>query len=112
MGFLDREQGSSQLAGEDQTTALLAALRHPLRREVLRLFMTTDAALSPREIARGFNRPLSNVSYHVRKLDEVGAIQLTSTAQVRGSLQHFYRPNDDLRSIGWVMEALGLLPDG
>jgi len=68
---------------------LLLALRHPLRREILRK-MTGEEAISPREIATVLDRPLSNVSYHVRVLADCAAISLVNTKPVRGSMQHFY----------------------
>src|ERR1700742_3128765 len=46
---------------------LLTALRHPLRRRILRR-MDDDEAISPRELSRLLAEPLSNVSYHVRVL--------------------------------------------
>lgn len=68
---------------------LLLALRHPLRRQILRR-MSGEEAISPREIASGLDKPLSNVSYHVRVLADCAAISLVSTKPVRGSMQHFY----------------------
>jgi DNA-binding transcriptional ArsR family regulator len=73
-----------------QTHELLIALRHPLRREILKQ-MVGDKAISPRELATILERPLSNVSYHVRVLVECNVLTLVRTRQVRGSTQHFYR---------------------
>jgi DNA-binding transcriptional ArsR family regulator len=68
---------------------LLLALRHPLRRRILRL-MADREAISPLELARLLDRPLSNVAYHVRVLADCGAVTLVGTAPKRGSTQHFY----------------------
>ncbi|HEU4392559.1 MAG TPA: helix-turn-helix domain-containing protein [Solirubrobacterales bacterium] len=68
---------------------LLAALRHPLRRAILRR-MASEEAISPRELATALRRPLSNVSYHVRVLLDCAAISLVRTKPSRGSMQHFY----------------------
>ena len=35
--------------------------------------------------------PLSNVSYHVRVLDELGLIEIVEEESVRGSVAHFYK---------------------
>jgi DNA-binding transcriptional ArsR family regulator len=83
---------------------LLVALRHPLRREILRR-MAGEEAISPREIAAGLNQPLSNVSYHVRVLAECAAVSLVSTRPVRGSMQHFYRATVEAP---WARQVLGL----
>jgi DNA-binding transcriptional ArsR family regulator len=73
-----------------ETSDLLLALRHPLRRRILQLLTGRDAR-SPRELAEILDQPLSNLSYHVRVLADCGAVQLVRTKQVRGSTQHFYR---------------------
>jgi DNA-binding transcriptional ArsR family regulator len=68
---------------------LLVALRHPLRRDILRR-MAGEKAISPRQVADALQQPLSNVSYHVRVLADCAAISLVRTKPVRGSMQHFY----------------------
>jgi DNA-binding transcriptional ArsR family regulator len=73
-----------------KTHELLVALRHPLRREILKQ-MVGGKAISPRELATLLEHPLSNVSYHVRVLVECNVLTLVRTRQVRGSTQHFYR---------------------
>src|ERR1700761_266954 len=83
---------------------LLIALRHPLRRQILRTMAAQDP-ISPREISDELREPLSNVSYHVRVLADCGAVTLVDTAPVRGSMQHFYSPAIDEP---WALEALGL----
>jgi len=83
---------------------LLVALRHPLRRDILR-HMAGEEATSPREIASALDRPLSNVSYHVRVLAARAAIALVRTQPVRGSMQHFYRAEIEAP---WARQLLGL----
>jgi DNA-binding transcriptional ArsR family regulator len=83
---------------------LLAALRHPLRREILRL-MESEDAISPRELAALLEQPLSNVSYHVRVLADCEAVALVDAVPVRGSMQHFYRTAVEAP---WARQILGL----
>jgi DNA-binding transcriptional ArsR family regulator len=83
---------------------LLVALRHPLRRDILRQ-MADEEAISPREIAAALRQPLSNVGYHVRVLAECAAITLVRTKPVRGSIQHFYRSAIEAP---WARQVLGL----
>lgn len=45
---------------------------------------------SPSEIAGALDLPLATVSYHVRKLDEIGLVDFVAYAQRRGAIQHFY----------------------
>jgi DNA-binding transcriptional ArsR family regulator len=68
---------------------LLIALRHPMRRQILRR-MAACEVISPLELATELDKPLSNVSYHVRVLVDCAAVMLVKTAPRRGSVQHFY----------------------
>lgn len=97
---------AAPMAGGDQTNdnELLIALRHPLRRQILRAMAAQDP-ISPRQISDELRQPLSNVSYHVRVLADCGAVTLVDTAPVRGSMQHFYSPAIEEP---WALEALGL----
>jgi DNA-binding transcriptional ArsR family regulator len=83
---------------------LLLALRHPLRRRILRE-MADGEAISPRELSERLRQPLSNVSYHVRVLAERAVINQVRTTPARGSLQHFYRSALDAP---WARQVLGL----
>ena len=87
---------------------LLAALRHPLRRRILRA-MAGEEAISPRQLSAALDQPLSNVSYHVRVLAECSAVTLVKTRPVRGSMQHFYRATVNQP---WALEVLRLDEDG
>ncbi len=83
---------------------LLTALRHPLRRRILRR-MDEDKAISPRELSSQLHEPLSNVSYHVRVLVDCSAVTLVGTQPVRGSMQHFYCSAIDAP---WARQVLGI----
>ncbi len=83
---------------------LLTALRHPLRRRILRR-MDDDEAISPRDLSRQLDEPLSNVSYHVRVLVDCAAVTLVDTQPVRGSMQHFYCSSIDTP---WARQVLGI----
>jgi len=94
------------MAGGDDNddNGLLIALRHPLRRQILRVMAAHDP-ISPRQISDELRQPLSNVSYHVRVLADCAAVTLVDTAPVRGSMQHFYSPAIEEP---WALAALGL----
>ena len=83
---------------DDITDPRLAkALAHPLRLEILRHL--GDRTASPSEIAEGIGAPLTNVSYHVRKLRALGLIKLVKKTPKRGVIEHYYsaypRPSVD-----------------
>jgi DNA-binding transcriptional ArsR family regulator len=96
------------MAKRDQDQALLDALRHPLRRSLLRRYVESAERLSPKQLARLEEQPLSNVSYHVRVLLECGAIEVATERPVRGAVAHFYRPSPRLTRAPWVLASLGL----
>ena len=87
---------------------LLIALRHPLRRQILRAMVEQDP-ISPRQISDELHEPLSNISYHVRVLADCGAVTLVDTTPVRGSMQHFYSSTIEE---AWALAVLGLSENG
>ncbi len=68
---------------------LVKALSHPLRARALAIF--NERVTSPMELARQFDKPVGNVSYHVNKLQEFGCIELVKEVKRRGATEHFYR---------------------
>ena len=65
------------------------ALSHPMRARILGIL--DERVASPNEIAETIDERLPNVSYHVRALLELGCVELVSTAQRRGAIEHYYR---------------------
>jgi DNA-binding transcriptional ArsR family regulator len=92
------------MAPTQNDTKLLGALRHPLRRRILRE-MADGKETSPRQLAARTGDPLTNVSYHVRVLAACKAVTLVRTEPARGSVQHFYRRTVDTP---WVHQVLEL----
>jgi DNA-binding transcriptional ArsR family regulator len=72
------------------TTQWIMALNHPLRRQVLRVVKEGGTA-SATELCQRFELPLSNVSYHVKVLVDLGVLKLVRTRRVRGAKERFYR---------------------
>jgi DNA-binding transcriptional ArsR family regulator len=68
---------------------LAKALSHPMRTRILAIL--NERVASPNEISELIHERLPNVSYHVRALQELGCIELVSTAQRRGAIEHYYR---------------------
>jgi DNA-binding transcriptional ArsR family regulator len=65
------------------------ALAHPLRVQLLAAL--NEGVASPNELAKKLDEPLTNVSYHVRMLHDLGCIELVETEPRRGALEHYYR---------------------
>jgi DNA-binding transcriptional ArsR family regulator len=100
---------------DDITDPRLAkALAHPLRLEILRHL--GDRTASPSEIAAEIGAPLTNVSYHVRKLRALGLIKLVKKTPKRGVIEHYYsaKPRATVTDEAWaetpdiVKEALAV----
>jgi DNA-binding transcriptional ArsR family regulator len=66
------------------------AMAHPLRTTLLRELLVGGVA-SPNELSKRLGEPLTNVSYHVRMLLDLGVIELVETEPRRGALEHYYR---------------------
>src|SRR4051794_29236769 len=62
-----------------------------MRLEILRHL--GDRTASPSEIAAEIGAPLTNVSYHVRKLRALGLIKLVRKTPKRGVVEHYYSAN-------------------
>ena len=77
-------QGSGEL-----DESLLRAISHPLRHRLLG--MLDGRTASPNQLARELDLPLGRVSYHIRLLNDLGAIELVRTEPRRGALEHFYK---------------------
>jgi DNA-binding transcriptional ArsR family regulator len=65
------------------------ALGHPLRVRVLAILEERTA--SAVELARILDADIGVVAYHVRKLNQLGLIELVRETRVRGAIQRHYR---------------------
>jgi len=79
--------------GREMTPALIHALNHPARRQILRQLGELGTERSPSEMAQAATFSLSGLSFHARVLCELQVTCCTRTQPVRGSLEHFYASN-------------------
>jgi predicted transcriptional regulator len=72
---------------------LARANTHSLRVSILEV-MSIDGGrtLSPKDLSIELQAPLSTVNYHVTELAKAGLLELKGERQVRGAVEHFYRP--------------------
>ncbi|HEX4668387.1 MAG TPA: winged helix-turn-helix domain-containing protein [Solirubrobacterales bacterium] len=80
--------GAVKQSGALEST-LGAIVAHPLRAKCLTIL--SDHTASPNELAKDLGEDVGNVSYHVKQLLKMGAIELASERPVRGAVEHFYR---------------------
>lgn len=96
------------MAAGDKYQALIEALGHPVRRQVLRRYLESSERLSPKELADSEKLSLSLVGWHVRRLEKLGAVEFVGDRQRRGARQHFYRPTALVKKSTLIRVALGL----
>lgn len=70
---------------------LIDAIAHPLRRRILRFLADRREQSSPARIGKEFHLHVGMVSYHMRVLQKLGAVELTDEGMVRGAVEHFYK---------------------
>lgn len=95
---------------QEPTQALLDALHHPLRRALLHRYVVADEPTSPKYLADSMRQPLSRVSYHVRELAKLGAVEISGEEQRRGAVEHFYKVTPLVTETVWALAAMGLRP--
>jgi DNA-binding transcriptional ArsR family regulator len=72
-----------------ESERLMKAMSHPLRAAILRVL--NERTASPAELARELDDQLHNVSYHTKRLEQLGCVELVKERHVRGAVEHFYR---------------------
>jgi len=75
---------------DQEPDQIMTALRHPVRRRILRRLHTAGEAQSPRELADLLGCDLAEIARHVAILEEVNAVGLTDVIAHRGATEHFY----------------------
>lgn len=71
---------------------LARATAHPLRVSILEILgIDGGRVLSPSDLSRELQIPLSNTNYHVTELAKADLIELVRERPVRGATEHFYR---------------------
>jgi DNA-binding transcriptional ArsR family regulator len=84
--------GDSRSALPVNWERLARATAHPLRVSILEILgIDGGRVLSPSDLSRELQIPLSNTNYHVTELAKSGLIELVRERQVRGATEHFYR---------------------
>lgn len=86
------------MSTQEKNDAIIGALKHPIRREILRRLDNTNGGLSPKMVVEALaetkfrkKAALGNVAHHMRVLKEAGVIKLVKTTPRRGALEHFYK---------------------
>lgn len=79
----------------DVDVRVVKALGHPTRVRILALLQGREL-VSPVELSSELNVPLGTVGYHVRRLEELGFLELAKRTKRRGATEHHYRAREVL----------------
>ena len=94
-GANPRHEGDEPLAGPIENIGdprYVRALGHPLRVRILAILEERTA--SAVELSRMLHADIGVVAYHVRKLHQLGLIELERETRVRGAIQRHYRAHE------------------
>lgn len=81
---------AAQLDADPVDARVVKALGHPTRVRILNVLRDRELA-SPVELAGELGVPLGTIGYHVRRLEQLGFIELARRTQRRGAVEHHYR---------------------
>lgn len=82
-------KGKTKGQGLSLKQRLIKALVHPLRWQILALL--NEREWSPNELSEELVEGLSQISYHVKVLNDYELIEMTKTEPRRGAVEHYYR---------------------
>ncbi len=81
---------AAQLEADPVDARVVKALGHPTRVRILNVLRDRELA-SPVELSGELGVPLGTIGYHVRRLEQLGFIELARRTQRRGAIEHHYR---------------------
>lgn len=78
----------------EMSPAMLEALGHPLRRQILRELHRSDGSVSPVDLASILlDWETSAIAFHFRVLEKMRIVRCRETQRVRGSTKHLFVSN-------------------
>jgi DNA-binding transcriptional ArsR family regulator len=90
---------AAQSDAEAVDVRVVKALGHATRVRILGVLRDRELA-SPVELSAELGIPLGTVGYHVRRLEDLGFIELAKRTQRRGAVEHHYRAREVLDGVG------------
>jgi DNA-binding transcriptional ArsR family regulator len=82
---------------------IVKALAHPMRVQILTIL--NDRMASPNELSKELEESLSQVSYHVKVLNDFECIEMVKTKPIRGAIEHFYRATSKVFVPSWIAKT-------
>jgi DNA-binding transcriptional ArsR family regulator len=102
---------AAQFDADPVDTRVVKALGHPTRVRILNILRDRELA-SPVELSAELAVPLGTIGYHVRRLEQLGFIELARRTQRRGAIEHHYRARQLLDETVEADETVVRLPAG
>jgi DNA-binding transcriptional ArsR family regulator len=81
---------AAQVDADPVDARVVKALGHPTRVHILNVLRDREM-VSPVELSAELGIALGTVGYHVRRLEQLGFIELARRTQRRGAVEHHYR---------------------
>jgi DNA-binding transcriptional ArsR family regulator len=81
-------EGDPKTAQRAYEAKMVRSATHPVRAKALA--MMSERPTSPKEIAAAVEKPIGNVTYHIRELKKAGMAMLVDEKKRGGATEHFY----------------------
>lgn len=78
----------------NRIASFVEAFGHPLRLRIMAWSCSHEEKLSPVRVAEDLGESLASVSYHVRKLRDLGLLRPAGSRRRRGAVEHLYVASD------------------
>jgi len=75
-----------------KTMKEIKVISHPLRMKILKTYYGFSVPATVKQIADHMGEVAANIHYHVKKLIEIGVLELDHTEVVNGIVAKFYKP--------------------
>jgi DNA-binding transcriptional ArsR family regulator len=85
---VNAREKNSKAAQHAYEARMVRSAAHPVRAKALS--MMAERPTSPKEIAAAVGKPIGNVTYHIRELEEAGMVMLVEEKKRGGATEHFY----------------------
>lgn len=77
-------------SGQRMSHAILTAVSHPIRREMLRLLHAENRAMCATEMSRILRADGDKMTYHLKVLRSMGAVSMVRKEPARGATAKYY----------------------
>lgn len=84
-----------------------AAFMNPVRQDLLRLLLLNGRAMTAKELSDRLGVSASSATFHIKKLLDIGVIELERTEKIHGITARYYRATNTPISLGYSQDSMG-----